>query len=190
MSGGRAILRWVALLASATCLFLTTWAHAGRVDMPSEPGAWRAGRAPSILIQLSDNALNFPALPTPGIAAAPAAVSLAVISTYGSWRVVAQASDLAGDVGALPASRLLVNHNLSTQAWYPLAGAGFQSLDEHRVVAYGGRGGAVVSNTLLDLDNSESPVHGQQEGSSHNGHFEFWWIPRDARETTAGRESR
>ena len=26
--------------------------------------------------------------------------------------------------------------------------------------------------TLLDMDSSESPVHGQQEGSAYNGHFE------------------
>ena len=26
--------------------------------------------------------------------------------------------------------------------------------------------------TVLDMDSSESPVHGQQEGSAYNGHFE------------------
>ena len=25
---------------------------------------------------------------------------------------------------------------------------------------------------MLDMDSSESPVHGQQEGSAYNGHFE------------------
>ena len=25
---------------------------------------------------------------------------------------------------------------------------------------------------VLDMDSSESPVHGQQEGSAYNGHFE------------------
>ncbi|HZA21574.1 MAG TPA: transposase, partial [Dehalococcoidia bacterium] len=30
----------------------------------------------------------------------------------------------------------------------------------------------VHSRIILDLDSSESPVHGQQEGAAYNGHFE------------------
>jgi hypothetical protein len=37
---------------------------------------------------------------------------------------------------------------------------------------------------VLDMDSSESPVHGQQEGSAYNGHFEtvcllrrIWALP-------------
>ncbi len=26
---------------------------------------------------------------------------------------------------------------------------------------------------ILDMDSSESPVHGQQEGAAYNGHFEY-----------------
>ena len=29
-----------------------------------------------------------------------------------------------------------------------------------------------ADRTVLDMDSSESPVHGQQEGSAYNGHFE------------------
>ncbi|HUT73934.1 MAG TPA: hypothetical protein VM221_03750 [Armatimonadota bacterium] len=116
--------------------------------MPSEPATRPAGSRSAILIQLTDNALNFPAIAVPGIATAPAPISVEVISTYPSWRVVVQASELAGDAATLPAGRLLVSHHLSTESSHPLAGAGFQSLDEPRVVAYGGPAGAVVSNTL------------------------------------------
>ena len=37
-----------------------------------------------------------------------------------------------------------------------------------------GQGGALdrSDRTVLDMDSSESPVHGQQEGSAYNGHFE------------------
>ena len=28
---------------------------------------------------------------------------------------------------------------------------------------------------ILDMDSSESPVHGQQEGAPYNGHFECVW---------------
>ena len=29
-----------------------------------------------------------------------------------------------------------------------------------------------ADHTVLDMDSSEGPVHGQQEGSAYNGHFE------------------
>ncbi len=30
---------------------------------------------------------------------------------------------------------------------------------------------------VLDIDSTESPVHGQREGSAYNGHFESTWYP-------------
>ena len=30
---------------------------------------------------------------------------------------------------------------------------------------------------VLDMDSSESPVHGEQEGSAYNGHFEYGLLP-------------
>jgi hypothetical protein len=30
-----------------------------------------------------------------------------------------------------------------------------------------------IRETILDMDSSDSPTHGQQEGSAHNGHFGF-----------------
>jgi len=33
-----------------------------------------------------------------------------------------------------------------------------------------------ADRVVLDMDSSESPVHGAQEGSAYNGHFESVWI--------------
>jgi hypothetical protein len=104
----------------------------------------------------------FPATGLPGVVASSTPVTLQVISTYASWRVVMQASALTSETGALPAARLLVSHDLSRQAVHPVAGAGYQSLDEPRVVAYGGPTGAVVNNTLsfaLIVDWTDRPGH-------------------------------
>ena len=37
----------------------------------------------------------------------------------------------------------------------------------------GGQAEAYDSELVLDMDSTESPVHGQQEGSAYNGHFEW-----------------
>jgi len=139
---------WIAFLVCAACLACAVDTSAASVRASTNAGPWPPSRAPSLLIQLSENSVTFPPSAAPGVVAASAPVGLQVFSTYPSWRVVIQASALTGDVGTLPPDRLLVRHDLSQEAVHPVAGAGYQSLDEARVVAYGGPTGAVVSNTL------------------------------------------